>query len=114
MFNTNKTIIHLGSTKQEITFNNTSTGMMQKSNANSTFIRIKKGDAVEKILFPTNGDIPYIQKFYQYDNSKKYEQYKDTDGKIEVTVLQVLIFGNDEYLIEILENKFFNEKKEEL
>jgi hypothetical protein len=98
----NTTNIRLGSNSQTVSFNATSTGMMQRSNPNSIFIRFPKDCKLARMVFPDNGDNPYVEKFYH--PSSKYEKYKETNGKIEVTVLQVLIFGQDEFLCEVLDN----------
>lgn len=94
--------IRLGSNSQTVSFNTTSTGMMQRSNPNSIFIRFHKTSNLAKMVFPDNGNNPYIEKF-EYSSSK-YDKYKETNGKLEVTVLQVLIFGQDEFLCEVLDN----------
>lgn len=98
----NKTTIKLGSNSQSVQFNQTSTGMMQRSNPNSIFIRFHKNSSLAKTVFPNNGDNPHIERF-EY-SSPKYDNYKETRGKLEVTVLQVLIFGQDEFLCEVLDN----------
>ena len=101
MLNTN---IKLGSNSQNVTFNQTSTGMMQRSNPNSIFVRFQRGSPMEKMVFPSNGTNSQIAKF-EY-GSYRYEEYKKTEGRIDVTVLQILIFGEDQYLCEVIENKF--------
>lgn len=101
------TSIRLGSNSQTVTFNQVSTGMMQRSNSNSIFIRFSKNSDMEKALFPTNGKKSYMHQFnYSNDN---YEKYGETNGKIEVVVLQILIFGDDQFLCEVLETKFLQE-----
>lgn len=107
MLNTN---IRLGSNSQTVTFNQTSTGMMQRSNSNSIFIRFSKNSDMEKMLFPTNGRKSYIHQF-NYSN-EGYGKYSATNGKIEVVVLQILIFGDDQFLCEVLETKFLQEVQE--
>jgi len=100
----NSTNIRLGSNSQTVSFNATSTGMMQRSNPNSIFIRFHKNSDLAKMVFPDNGNNPCIERF-QYGSSK-YNKYKETDGKLEVTVLQVLVFGQDEFLCEVLDNLY--------
>ena len=107
MLNTN---IKLGSNSQTVTFNQTSTGMMQRSNPNSIFIRFQKNSTLAKMVFPDNGNNPYIEKF-DY-NSSKYQKYKDTGGKLEVIVLQILVFGQDEFLCEVIDTKFLQSNSE--
>lgn len=98
MFNTN---LKLGSNTQDVTFNSTSTGHLQKSNPQSRFIRFQRNSEIEKRVFPTDG-IPYISKSLDYPYKKK-----------EITVLQVLVFGEDYYLCEIVENEALEEKIKE-
>lgn len=91
MFNT--TQIKLGSNSQTVSFNTPSTGMMQKSNPKSKFIRFQKGSKMEEWLFPKENIDPTIQVKNQYG------VYNST-GK--VTVLQVLIFGDNQFLCEVV------------
>ena len=104
MLNTN---IRLGSNSQTVSFNQPSTGILQRSHPKSVFVRFQKGSDMEDYVFPRNGSKPYIHQ-YQF-SSNKYENYKETHGRIEVVVLQILIFGQDHFLVEVVEEKFLNE-----
>lgn len=106
MFGTN---IKLGSNSQSVQFNTPSTGMMQRSHPKSIFIRFQKGSDFEKMVFPCDGKSPYIKKFDF--GSEGYDEFKDTKGKIEVTVLQILVFGNDYFLCEVVENSNLKEEQ---
>lgn len=88
MFNT----IKLGDSNQTVNFNATSTGHLQKSHPKSRFIRFQKGSDLEKRVFPV------------YSNTHSHIVNLDNDRE-EVTVLQTLVFGNDNFLCEIIENK---------
>ena len=64
---------------------------------------------MEKMVFPNNGDTPYMHDTKEHRTS--YEvQKKYKEGKIEVIVLQILLFGDNEYLVEVVEPKFLSEK----
>ena len=103
------TDIKLGSNSQTVKFNAPSHGMMQRSHPRSVFVRFQKDSAMEKWVFPRNGDNPYIAEL-KYDD-KLYDDYRDTRGRIEITVLQILIFGNDQYLVEVVEPKYLKEEE---
>jgi hypothetical protein len=105
MFNT--TNMKLGSNSQIVQFNALCTGILQRSNPKSIFVRFAKGSTMENCVFPSNGQKPYIHKFeYQ---QKGYDEYKDTDHKIEIVVLQIMLFGDNQYLVEVIETKYLIE-----
>lgn len=105
MFNT--TNMKLGSNSQTVQFNTPSSGILQRSNPKSIFIRFQKGSNMEEMVFPSDGKNPHIHKFEFSHNS--YDTYSKSNGKIEVTVLQILIFGQDQYLVEVIEPKYLIE-----
>lgn len=88
----NTTNIKMGSNTQVVQFNTTSTGMMQRSHPKSFFVRCSLGSNMEKWLFSERGEQSKIDKATSSYNTV-FE---------EVQVLQILIFGNDRYLIEIV------------
>jgi hypothetical protein len=106
MFNT--THMSLGGNSQTVQFNAPCTGILQRSNPKSIFVRFQKNSKMENMVFPDNGTNPYIHQFEYY--SSKYKNYKDTDGKVEVVVLQILIFGDNQYLVEVIEPKYLVEE----
>jgi hypothetical protein len=103
MFNTFK----LGSNSQTVQFNAPSTGILQKSNPKSLFVRFQKGSKMEEMVFPSDGSNAHIHK-YEYSDSMR-DKYSDTNGKIEVVVLQVLIFGDNNYLVEVIEPRYLTD-----
>jgi hypothetical protein len=110
MLNTN---IRLGSNSQEVTFNSPSTGMMQRSNPNSIFVRFQLGSIMEKTIFSYDNSTPYLKQFSRYDEEISYKKYKKTNGKMEVTVLQVLIFGDNYFMCEVIDNLHLQTNTEE-
>lgn len=66
------------------------TGMLQKSHPNSFFKRFHKNSKMADWIFDEN---PCLQKENGY---KSYEKYMD------VVVLQVMCFGDDEFLCELI------------
>lgn len=102
----NNTIMKLGNNSQTVQFNAPCTGILQKSNPKSIFVRFQKNSNLEGCVFPSNGQPPYIHEF-RYDESG-YGEYKS--HKIEVIVLQVLIFGDNQYLCEVIEPKYLTEE----
>ena len=107
MFNT--TNMKLGSNSQTVQFNAPSTGILQRSNPKSIFVRFQKGSTMEDMVFPSDGTLPHIHKYEYSDNRRN--KYKETNGKIEVVVLQILVFGENYYLVEVVEPKFLIEKQ---
>ena len=69
------------------------TGMLQKSHPNSFFKRFHKNSKMADWIFDEN---PCLQKANGYIN---YEKYMD------VIVLQVMCFGDDEFLCELVDRK---------
>jgi len=98
MFNTN---LKLGSNTQDVTFNTTSTGHLQKSNPKSRFIKFQLGSKMANCLFAVK-EPPYMYKEESYP-------YK----KVLVTILQTLIFGDNWFLCEVIENESLEEKIKE-
>jgi len=99
----NRTSIKLGSNSQTVTFNTPCTGMLQKSHSKSKMVRFAKGSPMEGFVFSNTEETPYIYQ-YKWDD-KGYENYKETKGKVTVEVLQVVIFGDVQYLVEVVECK---------
>lgn len=87
----NSTKITMGSNSQTVQFNAPCTGILQRSHPKSKFIRFQKGSEMEKMIFPSNETSPYLTKsVYPHD-------------KIEIEVLQILIFGDNYYLCEVIQ-----------
>jgi hypothetical protein len=89
MFNTNT--INLGETSQIVQFNAPCTGIMQRSHSKSSFIRFQKNSPMEKRIFPYDGTAPYIP------NSK--------NEHINIVILQMMVFGDEEFLVEFVREK---------
>lgn len=83
--------INLGSNSQSITLNTPSSGMMQRSHPKSIFIRFQKGSVYEEYVFPNSGDRPKMM-------NGKYHFY-------DISVLQVMVFGQDQFLVEVVRDK---------
>lgn len=111
MLNRTTTNIKMGSNTQNVQFNATSTGMMQRSHPKSIFIRCAMGSEVEKNLFPENGDDSKIlvKTEIKYNSSRQGRDYYDSGTKEEifeeVQVLQTLIFGNNIFMVEVVKVK---------
>lgn len=108
MFNT----IKVGGNSSSVTFNQPCTGILQRSHPSSIFIRFAVGSNMEKWVFPHNGDKPHMCKTQDgsgvsYKTAKKYE---DKGNVIEIVVLQVLLFGDNQYLVEVIEPEFLKEQ----
>ena len=93
MFNTNT--INLGGTSQMVQFNAPCTGIIQRSHPKSLFIRFQKNSPMEKRIFPFNGTSPFIV------NQK--------DEHINIVILQMMVFGDEEFLVEVVREKDINE-----
>ena len=109
----NTTVYHIGgnttNNKCEVHLNTPSTGFIQKSNPVSRFIRFQRGSEIEKLLFPTDPrEVPKLiytrLEKNEYSNSWR-DNYREVTEKMEVTILQVCIFGNDYMLAEYVFNK---------
>ena len=106
MFNT--TNISLRGSSQTVQFNAPCTGILQRSHPKSVFVRFQKGSDMESWVFPIKGETAFIFQYETYQ--KAYYEYSSTDGRVEVIVLQVLIFGDNSYLVEVVETKYINEE----
>ena len=91
----NSTTMRLGDTTNNLTLIQPSTGMMQKSNPKSKFVRFQKGSDMEENVFPSDGQQSFIQK---KDNSYNYNKYID----IPIEVIQILVFGENYFLVEYI------------
>jgi hypothetical protein len=87
----NTTNIKMGSHTSNVTFNATSNGMMQRSNPKSFFLRFHKTSPMAGYIFPTDGTTPYVKRGY------------NGSDKIQISVLQIIVFGDDEFLCEAIE-----------
>ncbi len=97
-----KVNLKFGNNTQNVTFNNPCSGILQKSHPKSVFIRFDKESEMEQWLFGREGKCAIIKRTDpQYDRRK---------NDFEVTVLQVMLFGNTSYLCEIIENTFLTEE----
>lgn len=104
MFNTN---LKMGSNSQTVNLNTPSTGMLQRSNPKSIFVTVEKGSVQEKNLFPNDGSTSVLYR-HNY-NTPGYDKYKETKGRVDVIILQVLIFGANSLMIECIEPKYLIE-----
>lgn len=91
----NSTSYKIGGNSTTVSFNAPSTGVIQKSHPKSRFVRCAKGSKMEGWLFDEN---PHMQKKGKYDTWEKYA---------DVTVLQVMVFWQDQLLVEIVHNEHF-------
>lgn len=91
----NSTRIELGSNSQTVQFNTPSSGMMQRSHSKSFFIRFAKSSAMEGWVFNQDGEQSVLKKKNRYDT---YDKIRD------ITVLQIMVFGDVEYLCEVVDN----------
>lgn len=72
-------------------------GMLQKSHPNSFFKRFHKNSEMADWVF---SDEPYLMKKNKY---ACYEKYMD------VVVLQVMCFGDNEFLCELIDKKLLDD-----
>lgn len=104
MFNT-EISINNQSNSQTVNNNNyeTCTGQLTKISKTSKIIRFKKGSQMEKYFF---SDEPFIRKkrtvYYEGDRYRLIglQDSYDVEDKYDVDILQVLIFGDNQYLVE--------------
>lgn len=90
----NSTSYKIGGNTTTVSFNSPSTGIIQKSHPKSRFIRCEKGSPMEGWIF---GEKPHLQKKNEYGVWKNYA---------DITILQVMVFGDNQLLIEIVHNEF--------
>lgn len=93
----------------EVSLNVPSTGMIQKSNPKSRFINVKKGSKEFDCLFPHSFEeqprIEVNKKRYEEDpTSYGFKSWNETTTK-EVTILQCMVYGNDEFFVEYVINE---------
>lgn len=114
MFNKNIFIKNETKISEKLEINNPSTGELTKTHRHSKFIRFKKGSLEEKTLFSKFEEPHLIQEKLE-NNWVKNQHPKDyafwTERiKIPHIVLQVIIFGNDEFLCEIINTELLNKQ----
>lgn len=104
MFNTEISVYNQSNT--QTTNNNnyeTCIGQLTKISKTSKIIRFKKGSQTEKDFF---SDEPLIRKkrtvYYEGDRYRLIglQDSYDAEDKYNVDILQVLIFGDNQYLVE--------------
>lgn len=94
MFNTE---IKMGS--HTVNFNSPCVGMLQKSHPKSTFVSCQQTSNMHKNLLPFTAEQPTLLK------------HKDSSNRVDVTVLQVMVFG--EYILaEVVKNSDLEGKEE--
>ena len=86
----------MGSNTSNVTLNTPSHGMMQRSHPKSFFIRFAKGSPMEDWIFNDKGKPSTLKK------KNDYGSYIDI---CDVTVLQIMVFGDIQYLCEVVESK---------
>lgn len=96
--------------KAEVHLSQPSTGFIQKSNPMSRFIRFKRGSEIENLLFPTETNVNPRLYYTQTECVKSPVHSWDVvreEKKVyeDVTVLQVMVFGDDHMLAEYVFNK---------
>ncbi len=92
MFNT--TNISLKGGNQNVHLHNPCSGILQRSHDNSNFLRFQVNSEMESTVFPKNGTRPYITKYYSGERQMIY-----------IIVLQILLFGDNYFLVEYVEDK---------
>ena len=75
------------------------TGILQKSHPNSFFKRFHKNSRMADWIFDENSCLQKVTK------CKIYEKYMD------VVVLQVMCFGDNEFLCELIDKKLLEEQQ---
>lgn len=89
----NTTHIKMGSNTSNVVLNTPSHGMMQRSHPNSFFIRFAKGSTMEDWIFNDKGGKSVLKK------KNTYGSYEDI---CEITILQIMVFGDIQYLCEVV------------
>lgn len=85
------TNINFNKSSSTVSFNTPSSGFMQRSHPSSTFIRFQKGSEMEGTVFSPDGSKSVIRRY---------------GNNIEITVLQIIVFGDNHYLVEIVEDRY--------
>lgn len=81
----------------KIVLNTPSTGMIQRSNPKSFFIRFQKSSTAEDWMFPIDGSQP---KLLTREVPREY---------VEIVILQILVFGDNQYLCEVIKKEDLRE-----
>jgi len=98
MFNISQTNIKMGSHTSNVTFNQPSSGMMQRSHPKSFFVKFSGGSKMEDWIFNYQGESAALKKKTKYSSDRN----PDYENICEVEVLQVLVFGTIEYMVELV------------
>lgn len=98
----NTTYIKMGSNTSNVTLNQPSTGMIQRSHPKSFFVRFHSSSDMCKMVFPKDGEGAHSHQEKEYPRKKTF-----------ISVLQMLVYGDDWFMVEVvkLEDLVDNESK---
>ena len=83
---------------QEVNVNEASTGQLTRISKTSKLIRFQKGSQMEKQFFC---DEPYVKKTVrEWHKEFGVERPYDSEEYYDIDILQVLVFGDNQYLVE--------------
>lgn len=102
----NSTTIRLGSNSQNVTFNTPSSGIMQKCHPRSRFIRFHSNSELAKTVMGYNKLMPHFtikNKGDAYERDPATGEYSRETTHF-ITVLQIMVFGQYELIVEIVKN----------
>ena len=96
---------------------NAVSGTLQKTFRNSYFVRFQKGSPDEKYYFNKEKPSKIIETSRYSYSDKDYENYmyeydsnKDLYYKLkEIVVLQIMLCADDNYLVEVIDKKDYDE-----
>jgi hypothetical protein len=112
MLNTTVNSFKIGGNTTKVSFNTPSIGMIQKSHPKSKFIKFHFTSKMAERLLDSIEEthvLKSVTKFHDID--RHYGSYEE-QTKIPVTVLQLMVFGQDNFLAEIVYNNDLIEEEE--
>lgn len=93
----NRNIIKLGTNSQTVNFNSPCTGILQRSHSKSRFIKCHINSPIADRIFTIDGSEPFI-------NLKPHEHFDREKLPTKITVLQSMLFGDNNAMIEYVFN----------
>ncbi len=107
MLNTIVNKFKLGDTTTNVSFNTPSMGMIQKSHPLSKFVKFHFTSQLADRLLNSIEESHVLKteiKYYESDDRNVMRSSYEDKTKIPVTVLQLMVFGADQFIAEIVYN----------
>lgn len=92
------TSFNIGDITNQVSFNTPCTGLIQKSHPRSNFVRFHARSSMSEWVFSN------------YPRLEKEKWYSDKGDTPKIVVLQIMVFGDNELLVEYVYEKDLNKE----